>query len=854
MSGGRDRLLELASRVADGERVDWDAEIGRHPDLAERIGSMRRLAGLATEFARVLESGGGAAEPEGGGGRWGHLELVERIAAGSYGEVWRAFDPVLQREVALKLRREDVGDADSAQSFLHEARRLAKVRHPNILGVHGADIHGGRVGLWSELLEGRTLEAEIEAGGPGAVGRVLELGRDLARALAAVHEAGLVHGDVKASNVAVEPDGRAVLLDFGAGIDLADGFRARASYASPLSAAPERLDGAEPSAAADVWSLGVVLYRVLAAGRYPFEAGDLDGLRELHRRRGDAPVAGSMPAVPRALRRVVDRMLAPEPGDRPSAAEVADRLRWIAHAPLRRRRRGAVAAMVASLVVAVLATGVGYLRATRAAERAELAWRDAEEVSEFLGEVLGAPRPIAGGADVTVLEVLEGAEHRVRTTLERGSTARARILQMLGGTYRALERFEQAEPVLRQAAEELESRYGPSHPRSVRALVELADLCTVTGRTGEAEELLARAAERAEGVAPGHEVHTWLRINQAAVARQEDDLEEAERLLQEARSRRIALAEPRDHARQSVEVTLSELWLTQGRYAEVVELLEPLAVELEETRGMRHRNTLATWNNLAVALTQLNRRGEAYERYARVLEVAEEWMGPDDPLAFAARSNLAAVTKELGRVEEAAAFERRMVATAETTYGPDHPMTLQVRANLAVSLKELGETAEAEHQMDDVARRLAEGLGRNHPLSLLVDVNRAELLLDTGRPREALELADDVRRRIGARLGDGHLFALAADSIAGAARCATGRRSEGVALLEATVEAQHALGGPHDQQALLTRVRLGEALAEAGETAAAGRILEETVARCEASMAPGHPIAARARRARGELG
>ncbi|MEX1312523.1 MAG: serine/threonine-protein kinase, partial [Candidatus Sulfomarinibacteraceae bacterium] len=318
-----DRLLELAARVADGREVDWDAARVDRPDLVDEIANLERIAALADRFAPPVSgltgSGSGLAAA---GETWGHLRLVEPIAAGSFGEVWRAFDPVLRREVALKLRRDDADSRASAREFIDEARRLAKVRHPNILGVHGADIHDGRVGLWADLLDGRTLEQAFEAGERFTAARVLETGRDLARALATVHAAGLVHGDVKAANVAIEPDGRAVLMDFGAGVDLASVEHESLSYGSPLSAAPERLEGVPLAASADIWSLGVLLHRLAGGGRYPFEASDVDGLRDLHRRR--QAVRSAPPHVPggRALRRLLERMLDPDPARRPTAAQV----------------------------------------------------------------------------------------------------------------------------------------------------------------------------------------------------------------------------------------------------------------------------------------------------------------------------------------------------------------------------------------------------------------------------------------------------------------------------------------------------------------------------------------------------
>src|SRR5262249_55400196 len=116
--------------------------------------------------------------------RWGHLHVLSKLGSGSFGEVFRAFDPALQREVALKLWRID--PALEAESFLAEARRLARVSHPNVLSVHGADQHDGRLGMWTDLLTGKTLEQWIDVEGPMAAREAAGMGIELCRAVAAV--------------------------------------------------------------------------------------------------------------------------------------------------------------------------------------------------------------------------------------------------------------------------------------------------------------------------------------------------------------------------------------------------------------------------------------------------------------------------------------------------------------------------------------------------------------------------------------------------------------------------------------------------------------------------------------------
>ena len=340
-SGMGSQDIDAAMAIADG---CFDGDSGT---VAGQNGVLGPVACLARLFAQRREAF--TSHPC----NWGHLEVGEPIGSGGFGTVYRAFDPVLQREVALKLRNADEAGPDEA--FITEARRLARVQHPNVLAIHGADVRDGLVGLWADLLQGRTLEQRLAAGERFDEGRVLRIASALADALRAVHASGLIHGDVKAGNVMVDDAGKVTLMDFGAAHRSHGG---RPKYGSPLSMAPEVLAGHEGSPAADVYALGVLLYR-LVTGEYPFEAPDRQAL--LARKRAGNVDAERLGAVSKPLRRLVLRMLDPEPGNRPTIDEAVEVLRWIEQSPTRRLRLRAVAAVAGSAVLAALALAFAYI-------------------------------------------------------------------------------------------------------------------------------------------------------------------------------------------------------------------------------------------------------------------------------------------------------------------------------------------------------------------------------------------------------------------------------------------------------------------------------------------------------------
>ncbi len=340
-------LLLLAGRVADGEAIDWQAEAERHRDLGRPLRSLQAIAGIAAAHSGApagedvplgigaqetlsLSAPGEAAPgvsvapaapamPSPAFDRWGPLRIIERLGCGGVGEVYRAHDPALQRDVALKLPHGVAGRDDTAdRRFLEEARRLARVRHPNVLVVHGADRHDGKIGLWADLLQGETLETILARQGPFGAEEAALVGVDLCRALAAVHGAGLIHQDVKTTNVMRARGGRIVLLDFGSVRERAGqgaGSGEAGASGTPLFMAPEIFRGERATPASDIYSLGVVLHR-LVSERYPVTGKDVADLAVQHRGGRTASLWDVRPDLPAAFVQVIERALAVDPRKR----------------------------------------------------------------------------------------------------------------------------------------------------------------------------------------------------------------------------------------------------------------------------------------------------------------------------------------------------------------------------------------------------------------------------------------------------------------------------------------------------------------------------------------------------------
>ena len=243
---------------------------------------------------------------------------------GGFGEVYRAWDPNLQREVALKLLLPGaVGGEAEYEAMLREARALASVRHPNIVPVYGIDRHDGRVGFWTDFVRGKTLSALVGEQGTFGAREAALIGLDVARALSAVHRAGMLHRDIKAENVMREEGGRILLMDFGLS---ALEQRQTNIAGTPNYMAPELFEGGKATVATDIYAMGVLLY-FLVAGDYPVHLGGLttQEAREAIPRR--KPLMDLRPDLPESLLRTVSTAMETDPAKRfTSAGQLANAL------------------------------------------------------------------------------------------------------------------------------------------------------------------------------------------------------------------------------------------------------------------------------------------------------------------------------------------------------------------------------------------------------------------------------------------------------------------------------------------------------------------------------------------------
>lgn len=244
-------------------------------------------------------------------------------------EVFQARDLMLDRLVAIKVLRADYSHSQSFQdSFRQEARAAANLSHPNIVTVHDFGLAEDLLFIVMELVPGRDLKSLLRQRGRLSISDATPLMIQACAGIGYAHRAGLVHCDVKPQNMLVSPDQRLKVTDFGIARALATvvpGERSNVVWGSPQYFSPEQAAGEAPTPASDVYSLGIVMYELLA-GAPPFTAGTAEELARMHARSQPLPIREYVPDIPEALAAILTKVLSKEPSSRYRTADQLGRV------------------------------------------------------------------------------------------------------------------------------------------------------------------------------------------------------------------------------------------------------------------------------------------------------------------------------------------------------------------------------------------------------------------------------------------------------------------------------------------------------------------------------------------------
>ncbi|HEX6204111.1 MAG TPA: serine/threonine-protein kinase, partial [Thermoanaerobaculia bacterium] len=774
------------------------------------------------------------------------------IGRGGMGEVWSAYDPELDRQVALKLLRPD-GAAGGESRLLREAQAMARLAHPNVIAVFEVGSDRGRVFLAMERVEGEDLASWLRTARPWR--EVLAVFVAAGEGLAAAHRAGLVHRDFKPANVLIGRDGRVRVLDFGlaraagqpseaavagrpgageavageaAGSALASPLtRAGAVMGTPAYMAPEQLSG-RADALSDQFGFCAALWEGLYGERPFTDAPFRELLEEPRARRVRPPPAGTR--VPAWLRQRLLRGLAADPDERyPSMTAL---LAALADDPHVRRRRWLAAAAAVLLVAVGVAGAGGWIEARSAVcggagERLAGTWDDGRRRAVTAAfAALGAGGREVGERTVRALDRYATAWATQRTaaceaTRLRGEQSEALLDLRIACLDRRLDELDALAGLLLTAGPEA-LRQAPQAAASLPPLANCSEVTLLTAplppprqreaarRASAVERQLAAArALRDTGQEP-------LALDAARAAR-----EEAERL---AHPPLVA------EARQAV----GDLEERMGDFAAAAETLFAALVAAQEGR---HDEVVArTLADLVwVSGYDLARYDEAH-RWAELGEATLDRLGGAPALAGELHNAVGSVLMQEGRYDEAAAALERAIAAFGRVYGTGHYQTAKALNNLANVRHSQGRLAEALELQERVVALFTTELGGEHAITAMAHQNLGATLAALGRPDEARrhhQRSYDVRRRLFGE--ESYWTASALLNLALLDLADETRQQEAVAGLERGLAIYRGTLGEEHPFLAYPLAGLGRAELQGGRPERAVPLLEDALARWEAS-------------------
>lgn len=659
----------------------------------------------------------------------GSCRIVRVLGSGGMGTVYEAEQDHPRRTVALKVMRPGVDEQLHLEYFHREAELLASLRHPHVAQVYSAGVHEetveGRAVRMAYLVmepveDAKDIVAYAESHGLGTRARI-DLLLAVADALSQAHRRGLVHRDVKPSNLLVDGHGNVKVIDFGIahmmGSAPADGATAGTlRYMSP----EQQAGAATPDIRADVYSLGIVLGELLT---------DDDSEIEWIRKKATCPDPEGRYDNAGDFAQDLRKRLANFPLDAVPASAVYRARKFV------RRHRLLVAAAAIAVISAIAGVGglaAGYVEARAQREAAEARAAEAEAVVEFIQKMLVAAQPWHGGGEVTVHEFLERSAKSIDAEFADQPGVAAVLHQTIGWSFRGIGKPLAAEPSLTRAVE-LMKTLPTSRPRQILVAEQrLALVMSELGKTAEAADMVADVAERAERLLGPDDDITLAALDLRAIClstlgRAEEAAVILKRVI-EISDRRFG---DKSKASMAHRNNLVSVLARLGRYKEAAEQASRVEDTMIESFGRAHPDTLVTMQNRAALLYLTRDYVQSEELTRKVLEHCDARLGAENTQTVLSRYWLGAALNGQERFADARAILEPLVPIVHKVQGTDHSYALKTEIELAKALAGQGERAEAIRIARGVEQRLA---GRTDVSSKTLR-NEVSRLLGGQKPR-----------------------------------------------------------------------------------------------------------------------
>ncbi|MEM7583329.1 MAG: serine/threonine-protein kinase [Acidobacteriota bacterium] len=830
-----EELFHRAVELPEGERPRFLAELpDTDPELRDEVASL--LRSHAEQDDPVVEAVERSLRDVAEGSSqqtFGPYRARRRLAGGTQADVYLAerTDGEYRTQVAIKVAKRGFPTEELRRRFRQERQILASLSHPNIARLlDGGTTADGLPFLVMDYVDGQPIDRYCDQA-KCSIRQRLELFRAVCEAVEHAHRNLTIHRDLKPSNILVTEDGQPVLLDFGIAKLLAEPSRAEPSRAEPSRAEPSRAEPsrAEPSRAepshadasirtmdglrfltpayaspeqvlgqqlttsTDIYSLGVVLYRLLA-GRPPYELDSLEpkALYEaVCERRPPAPSQAlnddaatrqqteaiaaargtSFSALRQRLKGDLDTItleaLRKEPERRyPTVAALIEDLdRTLSHRPISARRESAryrftklvrrhpygvaaTAALVLAIAIGVLATLRATWQAREQRDRAQASQAEAERVTDFMAGLFEVASPeISLGREPTAGELLDLGAERISARLDEQPMSRSRLLRAMGKAYHGLGRYERASELLREAIEDRRQAVGPSHPEVAECLLDLARAQISLGDPTAAEQSLQASLAICDQQGPAADPLRAATLNLLAQVRQrQGDIAQAERLHRQAVELNTRLLGT-DHLVTLESLNdLAEALAERRQFARANELYRQVLDGQRRQLSSVHPDVIKTLNNLATAQLAAGDPEASETSMRRVVAARRQLYGEDHPHVALAYSNLGQVLSSQGRHAEALQWLDSALELSVKHYGEAHPRVADLTYNVGFVLEELGRLDAAEQRMSQALTLRRAAHGSQHPAVAQSLVALAGLHHRMGRTDEAITEARESLR------------------------------------------------------------------------------------------------------------
>jgi serine/threonine-protein kinase len=889
-----DRWTRIEALFAEGarrrleDRAAWlDLECGGDVGLRDEVDALLRADECAQSGEFITRAIAGAAEDLTSraearrlGERVGPYRLVGELGHGGMGTVYLAErdDAEYRATVAVKVVRGALSGPEVLHRFRAERQILADLTHPNIARLlDGGAADDGTPYLVMEYVEGSPIDRYCDEHRLGLRDRV-DLFRTACAAVQYAHQHLVIHRDLKPSNILVTSGGSPKLVDFGIAKLLApDGTdgetTGRLGPMTPSYASPEQVSGGRITVAADVYSLGVVLYRLIA-GRLPLDLRDASPVEVIR------AVTETEPPAPSTVTRMSGRRqgtndldlitlkaLRKAPADRyASVAELAEDLRrWAAGEPVLARRgtwsyrarrfagRHALSVAVSLGVVVLVAglTTVYTVRLARERDRARLETVKAEQVAQFLTGLFEVSDPgiEVQGRNLTAQQLLDRGAARIDAELVTQPEIQVHLMTTIGRVYLQLGLHDEAATQLEGALAVLRTLDHPEDGALADALSGLSVVRRGMGDYQAADSLGTQALEvlRRENRPPDLLLANTLR-GLAETRRVNGDNAAADSLNRAALAiHRLLL--PTEH--RSIADDLNNIALVsldRGAYAEAERMHRESLAMRRRLFSQDHPDVSNSLNNLGVTLTAVGEYEEATGLLREALRLRQRTLGPDEARTLNTMRNLGRVLWLRGQLAEADTVLRSGLDLMGLRLNPRHPYVLNALTDLSLVLNDQGlrDSAAAVAQRALDASRSS--LGDAHPSTTGAAVALARIQAASGNRAVAERSMREVAALQRKTLGAGHPGLAATLYQLGTVLAAEGRFDEGEAAAREAARIHRGSLAPGHWQTALAETLLGEMLAGLGRSAEAESLLVSGHAIVSRDQPPPSPARADARR------